>query len=747
MTTDTQNSPREPRLNPFVFPSDTDLRFVLLVVSVLGSSVFIYNWLHIVVFLEGHQEARRRCAASVGVGGANLPNKLPDAKVLDYMKCLDPFEQAQFLWTMSGVALLLVVAGAIYWAMPALKIRRDRLVPLTDERAPGVQACLQELCREAGLPRQPAFLVNPHNVSASGLAFGHRGRKYVSLNVGLVMKFYTDRSAFRAVVLHELAHLRNADVDKTYFSVATGIAFALVALVPLLGSLVYSVVRYGDPITVSWYVGPVLALLGLVYLTLAAILRARELYADVRASTWDGASGALERALSVQQRPDGGSWRTLRRFHPDPEQRRRAITATDGLFRMGFWDAFATGVTAMVAVPALYGALELIIPDSLVFWGRLLAVVPVAPLVVGVVGLGAWRGAFAALARGEVPRGTGVLGLGLGLGIIVGTILSPETAISWGQLTGSSTTAALALFLLAGLLLVGMGWFVRWMSAGAVAWLELVTTRRSLHLIVWLGLITASLLSPVWLGGWFLLFGSPDSAVWLANFAVTGPSDAQVTLNAQITPIASLIPLLGRSPLVLLVLVALWAFPLAASLWQRNMSAPPAAQWAFLDPSPPALTLRHHNRFRLSQALMVGMVGGLAFCALLLITRFWWNSVPESVRSTDQAKLALFGSQVAAAAVVQAIVAAIVTIRTRWLGVLHGLFGAFVAGCVMVVGMLGINAAFGSTIDASFAWLIFTVVMNSGALFALAVSGCSSAVVSWMRRKRPKYRGINAGSE
>jgi hypothetical protein len=366
--------------------------------------------------------------------------------------------------------------------------------------------------------------------------------------------------------------------------------------------------------------------------------------------------------------------------------------------------------------------------------------------VVGVVGLGAWRSVFAALTRGEAPHGTGTLGLGLGLGIIVGTILSPETAIRWGQLTVSSTTATLALFVLAALLLACMVWFVRWMSAGASAWLELVTTRRSLRLIVWLGLVMAGFLSTVCLGAWFSLFGSPDSAVWLASFVSTGPTDAPVTLSGPVIAMASLTTLL-RSPLTLVVLIALWGFPLAASLLHRRMSSPIAAQWAYLDPSPSALMLRHHNRFRLFQALMAGMVGGLAFCALLLIARFWWNSVPENVTSTNQAKLVLFGGQVAAAAAIQAIVATIVTIRLRWLRVLHGLCAAFVAGCVMVVGMLGINAAFGSTIDAAFAWLICTVVMNGGALLALLASGGVSFAASWMHRKRPKHRTINVGSE
>ena len=43
MVNNIEVSSRRARLNPFAFPSDTDLRFVLLIVTVLGASLFIYN--------------------------------------------------------------------------------------------------------------------------------------------------------------------------------------------------------------------------------------------------------------------------------------------------------------------------------------------------------------------------------------------------------------------------------------------------------------------------------------------------------------------------------------------------------------------------------------------------------------------------------------------------------------------------------------------------------------------------------
>jgi hypothetical protein len=57
-------------------------------------------------------------------------------------------------------------------------------------------------------------------------------------------------------------------------------------------------------------------------------------------------------------------------------------------------------------------------------------------------------------------------------------------------------------------------------------------------------------------------------------------------------------------------------------------------------------------------------------------------------------------------------IAIIVATRVRWLGVLHSLFAAFVAGCVMAVGILGLNLAFGGTIDPPFAWTTFALVLN-----------------------------------
>lgn len=86
-------------------------------------------------------------------------------------------------------------------------------------------------------------------------------------------------------MLHELSHLRNKDVDKTYFSVAAGCAFVIAALIPFAFSLLNN--SGAEVFNASWRV---IALVLLVYLTLAAVVRSREFYADVRASTHPGST-------------------------------------------------------------------------------------------------------------------------------------------------------------------------------------------------------------------------------------------------------------------------------------------------------------------------------------------------------------------------------------------------------------------------------------------------------------------------
>lgn len=673
MVADRRMALHPPRLNPFAFPSDTDFHFVLLIVSVLGSSLLVYSALY---------------------------NSLPANTA--------PILSSQTTWVMSGVVLLLVVAAVIYWVFPMWKIWRDKLEPLDAEDAPEIVAYLAELCREAELTSPPLFVLNPLNRTSTGLAFGRLGRYYIVLNAGLVTKFYKDRPAFRAVVLHELAHLHNADVDKTYFSLAIGLAFLIAALVPL------AISRFGRPLDDTFMIGwRVLALAALVYLTLSAVLRAREVYADVRASMWDGLAGGLSRMLKGLPQPKEGRWRKYVAFHPDPNDRLRALNDTQHLFQMGFWEAFGTGIAATIA----FQNIQTFIPTSVPFLSALVAGLIFAPLIVGVVGSGIWRAALAALIWQTRPHNMGRLALGLGLGLLLGQNLSLAAfALSKSKFALTGLNLFIFDILWIGVMLVSSLFFLYWIAAGARTWMEVAVTSRSPRPTFRVGLIIAGVWLTIWLGLLFYVY--PLSA---AGNEIPLPASLDYS-EAAMTGILT-------NPLTLLAFISIWAFPLAAWFWRNQVASTAGSSWVFLDPSP--LTLPRQHPLRPGLALTMGMIGGVIFCALLLMLDFVLHSTVTDVEYFNW----ILTWRPLVAAVMQAIVAAIVAGRVRRLGSLHGLLAAFIAGCVITAGAVAnLLPYFRIDLLPQLPWLLFTMTVNGGALLALPTALAASALAGWLRQ-------------
>ena len=411
-----------PRLNLFAFPSDADFRFALLVASVLGAALLLYADL----FETLPPTARARQAVYAACTALDDPDDLSAGyeelvgRYLRFGQCVAPADRGEAAWMVGGATLVVAAAAGLYWAMPAWRIRRQRLRPLDADVGPDVLAAIDELVAEAGLTGRPHFLWDPLDASADGLAFGRLGRRCVALTGGLVMQFYSDRPAFRAVVLHELGHLRNADLDKTYLTVAVWWAFLGLAVAPaIVARLAFSHAR-ADLARLAWLVLPLAAL---VRLTRDAVLRARA----VRRRAGRGLGRTGRRARPRAGRPGRPARAALAAGPAGPP---RAGRAAPGAGRQpaavahGRLEALAAGAAAGVALPNLVVLLGLLIPFSAGLARPLLAALVLAPLAVGVVGLGIWRQTFAELAAGDRPIATGRLALGLAVGFVLGENLT-----------------------------------------------------------------------------------------------------------------------------------------------------------------------------------------------------------------------------------------------------------------------------------------------------------------------------------
>ncbi len=718
--------PPAARLNPFVFPSDTTFRFALLVFAVLGANLYVWNWLWF---------ANSGRTIATGYLRCETVRPAPELLGIDvdaytrahsaYSDCLANVTRPLAWWMIGGTALLLAVAALILLVLPHWIARRRGLRALTKEDAPAVVKELEELAQEAKLEETPSWRWNPLDPSPTGLAFGRPGNHVVALMGGLVTRQFADPPAFRAVVRHELAHLRNRDVDLTYATLSLWYAFLLVGVLPF--AVVAADEGLGTVISLGWRL---LALTALVYLTRNAVLRAREIFADVRASVPDGEQGALRRILAGMPRRATSLWRGLWRVHPDPHVRLAAVNDTRGLFSLGLLAAFGAGVAATVAYDSLVTFVGLYVGDPLSV--RLIAALTAAPLVMGVVGIGVWRGTWAALAQGRRRPPTWALALALTAGFLVGPQLALERAV---RPEGNSTVLETALgsgapwiVLLALALVLLLGW----VGSSAERWIRAPAG--------------ADRPGRAALGG--LLLASGVLAVVVAVFNYARDSRSLIGTDAVVdyAPAADAAWVgpewlwdvvldvwaftLYDEPMIVLGLAALWLVPFAA--WLRRRARVSDAPWAFLE-GRGSLNIPLLGRVPLnpvSIGLVMGSACVVAFIVLRASMRYGFGE--DTLDHPGIASAYTYWVWLIAIGA-QAVAGAVAAVRMRELPLVGGLAAAFIVAAIAAVGIETLPMIGGCLdplavrsspcrwdVDAGSLWLNFRTVVAEGAVAALA---------------------------
>ena len=727
---------RRPRLNPFAFPSDTAFRFGLLVVAVVGANLYIWQWIS-GVFVDGREFTSDALAclqlAPTSAGSLEQFSAASDA----YSACVSDLYRYQVWWMLGGTAALLVTAAVIMLVFPLWIARRRRLQPLTAEDAPAAIDAVRELTAEQGI-REPRLVWNPLDPAPGGLAFGHPGRYSVALSGGLLVKHVTDPPAFRAIVRHEVAHIRNRDVGITYFTLAIWYAFLLVAVVPFALTLIDEGER-----TIWGVTWRVLVLAALVYLTRNAVLRSREVYADLRASVPDGPDGALRRVLAGLPRPKPGLLGRVRRVHPDPAQRLAAVDDTRPLFPLGAVVAFAAGLTSTIAYESVTQLLTTLVSDAIDL--RFVAALAFAPLVIGVVGVGVWREAFAALAEARRPASPWIDGVALAAGFLIGPELALERIVAEDTLLRDLNTVSGLIW--GAVLLAGVPLLLAWIRTTASWWVRALGGRRS-HVAEVAGLLVAAAALTAFMGVFYALRGAREALA----VSQVGSEFQHAAVDAEVWTVPrrvwqyvmdSQFLIIIAKPYVVPVLLLLPLFPLAAALVRRRSTEAP---WAFLDPGgklrTPPLNVRPF------QPLLIGVAAGIVFLALAVVIRFGVHrGVSADTRATDAAILSFYVSMVALAILVQLLAGAVGAWRS---GLVGALGAAFVAGCFGWLGVVGGPAVGGCidalslnpgpcawTVEGSFSWQVFKQIITEGAVAALAGGLAALGIRALVHRRRP----------
>ncbi len=366
----------------------------------------------------------------------------------------------------------LLAGGAVAYGIAVVRARR-RYRPFSRDDSPELADSFASLAAELEVEPAPSLRWQPIDQRAVGLAFGPPGNRELAFTGGLVPLSVRDRPAFRAIVLHELAHLRNGDVDLSYYAIGLWRALLVLAMLPFVLTLLRELPS--DPATVASFGWRFLLLVPLVYIIRSAILRAREHDADVRASTREP---EIRRVLATAaaKEPSHSKLRRLVAWHPSTAHRVDVIDDPSPLLRLGLLDAFGIGIVGSLAYEDVALVLGMAGMDAIAARG--LAAFAFGPLVGVILALGTWRQTFAYLATGRSSVRVVPLGLALVAGLLVGQRLGFTAPFGDDAVLLRPDVAPFHIWLG---ILVGIGaiLFVAWLVATARLWLPVATRLRS----------------------------------------------------------------------------------------------------------------------------------------------------------------------------------------------------------------------------------------------------------------------------
>lgn len=425
-------------LNPFVFPAETNLRFTLLLVAALTSafSVGTFFGFDFGVYTNFPVPQVKEHSAQ------SLPADLRSfGNVLTYL--------AMPIGLMLAVVSLAII---IYCTHPSRLRHRKNLQAITRDQDPSFLEDIANLTNLVGVSPTPTIEIESRSISIGGQAFGFRNRPALLVGGRMRLLRYKAPERFRAIILHELAHIANQDVQRSYFTQALWVAVVAVVMTPLLTYAAFFFIRafidkLSGGITSAEWVGlltltlpsvvlqvlQVSVILALVRVIRANLLRTREIYADWRAALWGAKAPLVDFLQQYASKDKVRRWGRLQQLHPSVQERLITLQDPTRLFQITSDIPFFVGfLFAYVLANGIVLALGLSISLSVII--MLILIFGVAYMVTLTLGLQVQRQAVAEMITGEQGF-TAYLRLGVpaalfALGSEVGFVVSPMNAFA-----------------------------------------------------------------------------------------------------------------------------------------------------------------------------------------------------------------------------------------------------------------------------------------------------------------------------
>jgi len=331
----------EIRLNPFVYISETDIRFYLLILS-----------------------------------GIIMPLFWTPSLLLVSLYSVKDIEETIFLKLLSVVLIFCFIIFLIYRnynKFPTKIIKNFELKEFDKNKFPDQWKDIEKLYANYFSTEKEPILMYQLKGSGFSFTFGTKNHLYVAMFGQMIVKYRENINRFKSIFLHEMAHIINKDVEKTYLAVSTWNALYLILFIPLaifLFILLISFIIIGPsgflesflPRGLGIIVGLIfyfLFYLAIVYLLRNQVIRLREFYADAKVLELVKSPVELMKTLEEMSEEQYLKYEILSKFHPKINERIQFLKNNLNLFAPDMVVAFTIGFS--------YGLIENFI-SPLIIW-------------------------------------------------------------------------------------------------------------------------------------------------------------------------------------------------------------------------------------------------------------------------------------------------------------------------------------------------------------------------------------------
>ena len=362
-------------LNPLAFTAETDGRFLILIFAAMSTAIIIAFFIGTFIFISrmviiGEIIQQFEAITQEVGGGRALIQDLSDPELQYYYQQIQtPLQRLilliwpWFLVILIIVGLMIGAAWLLYRHHPQLiswQFREQlRVTPLKPNNV--LTKTVNDLATSVGIT--PAPIVVPHKISKEeipmGQAYGFPGQYYLRLDAHLLA--LKKPKLFKALVLHELGHIANKDVERTNF--AGALWLLQLATIIIIFTIIFLATNTFVPISMKGGISNLLfSLAAICYMswgTWRSLVQIREFYADWRMAQWGDKrhwEQWLESARKWEKDEYKSWWHTYFPVHPSVDLRLEMLRNPLKLFRLNWQLPFYSGF--LIAISS-FGSLVL----------------------------------------------------------------------------------------------------------------------------------------------------------------------------------------------------------------------------------------------------------------------------------------------------------------------------------------------------------------------------------------------------